>query len=87
MRDSLTSLSKGEILWIFRHLNGGQVGFNFEPVQKLDLIDRLQLAFTEEQLQAVLSNGLPAVNAKGIASDSEGTPVPSATKPSSNWGR
>jgi MoxR-like ATPase len=82
MRDQLTSLSKGEILWIFRHLNGGQVGFNFEPVQKLDLIDRLQLAFTEEQLLAVLSQGLPEVNPKGIATSEEGRPVPPVTKPS-----
>lgn len=84
MRDSLTALSKGEVLWIFRNLNGGQVGFNFEPVQKLDLVDRLQLAFTEDQLQAVLSQGLPEVNPKGVSINEEGRSVPPLTKPTAS---
>jgi cobaltochelatase CobS len=82
MRDSLVSLSKPEILWIFRHLNGGTVGFNFETVQKLDLIDRLLLAFSEGQITDAMSNGIPTVNPKGVAIDGESRPMPPATKPS-----
>ena len=82
MRDSLVSLSKPEILWIFRHLNGGTVGFNFETVQKLDLIDRLLLAFSEGQIADAMSNGIPTVNPKGVAISEEGRPVPPTTKPS-----
>jgi len=65
MRDSLLTQSKPEILWIFRTLNGGTVGFNFETVQKVDLIDRLLLAFTEDQIKSAISNGFPQVNPKG----------------------
>jgi cobaltochelatase CobS len=82
MRDSLVPLSKPEILWIFRHLNGGTVGFNFETVQKLDLIDRLLLAFSEGQITDAMSNGIPTVNPKGVAIDGESRPMPPATKPS-----
>ena len=67
MRDSLVPLSKPEILWIFRHLNGGTVGFNFETVQKLDLIDKLLLTFSEGQISDAISNGIPTVNPKGVA--------------------
>lgn len=83
MRDSLVTLSKPEILWIFRHLNGGTVGFNFETVQKLDLIDRLFLAFTEGQISDAISNGLPSVNPKGVAITEE-KPVPPLTKPTAS---
>jgi cobaltochelatase CobS len=76
MRDSLLTQSKPEILWIFRTLNGGTVGFNFETVQKVDLIDRLLLAFTEDQIQSAISNGFPQVNPKGVEISEEGTPVP-----------
>lgn len=76
MRDSLLTQSKPEILWIFRTLNGGTVGFNFETVQKIDLIDRLLLTFTEDQIQSAISNGFPQVNPKGVEISEEGTPVP-----------
>lgn len=76
MRDSLLTQSKPEILWIFRTLNGGTVGFNFETVQKVDLIDRLLLAFTEDQIKTAISNGFPPVNPKGVEFSEEGTPVP-----------
>lgn len=76
MRDSLLTQSKPEILWIFRTLNGGTVGFNFETVQKVDLIDRLLLAFTEDQIKTAISNGFPQVNPKGVEISEEGTPVP-----------
>jgi len=81
MRDSLLTQSKPEILWIFRTLNGGTVGFNFETVQKVDLIDRLLLAFTEDQIKTAISNGFPPVNPKGVEFSEEGTPVP-PVKPS-----
>lgn len=81
MRDSLLTQSKPEILWIFRTLNGGTVGFNFETVQKVDLIDRLLLAFTEDQIKTAISNGFPQVNPKGVEISEEGTPVP-PVKPS-----
>ena len=82
MRDSLVSLSKPEILWIFRRLNGGTVGFNFETVQKLDLVDRLLQAFPESQITEAMSNGIPTVNPKGVEIDSEERPVPPIPKPS-----
>ncbi len=82
MRDSLVPLSKPEILWIFRHLNGGTVGFNFETVQKLDLIDKLLLTFSEGQISEAIANGLPTVNPKGVAMTEESRPMPPATKPS-----
>jgi cobaltochelatase CobS len=82
MRDSLVSLSKPEILWIFRHLNGGTVGFNFETVQKLDLIDKLLLTFSEGQISEAIANGLPTVNPKGVAMTEENRPMPPASKPS-----
>lgn len=82
MRDSLVSLSKPEILWIFRRLNGGTVGFNFETVQKLDLVDRLLQAFPESQITEAMSNGIPNVNPKGVEIDSEERPVPPIPKPS-----
>ena len=84
MRDSLLTASKPEILWIFRTLNGGTVGFNYETVNKVDLIDRLLLAFTEDQIKAAISNGFPQVNPKGVAMNEEGRPVPPTTKPSAS---
>ena len=84
MRDSLLTASKPEILWIFRTLNGGTVGFNYETVNKVDLIDRLLLAFTEDQIKSAISNGFPQVNPKGVAMNEEGRPVPPTTKPSAS---
>jgi cobaltochelatase CobS len=81
MRDSLLSLSKGEILFIFRSLNGGELGFNYEIVAKGDLIDRLLLAFTEDQIKNLIDAGLPQVTPKGKLVDGESVPTP-AVKPS-----
>ena len=82
MRDQLMTLGKAEIIWIFRQLNGGTAGFNFDPIQKPELIDRLFTTYTEEQIQSVISNGFPAnLTPKGVAIDPEGVPVPPLAKP------
>lgn len=82
MRDSLLTRSKPEILWIFRHINGGTVGFDFEPIKTPELIDRLFTVYTEEQIQSAISNGFPAkLTPKGVAIDDERVPMPPLTKP------
>jgi MoxR-like ATPase len=85
MRDHLLTLGKAEIIWIFRQLNGGTAGFNFDPIQKPELIDRLFLTYTEDQIQSAISNGFPAnLTPKGVAIDDEGVPVPPLTKPTAS---
>ena len=85
MRDSLLTRSKPEILWIFRHLNGGTVGFNFEPIKTPELVDRLFMTYTEELIQSAISNGIPAnLTPKGVATDEENRPMPPATKPTAS---
>ena len=82
MRDSLLTRSKPEILWIFRHINGGTVGFDFEPIKTPELVDRLFTTYTEEQIQSAISNGIPAnLTPKGVATDKENRPVPTLTMP------
>ncbi len=85
MRDHLLTLGKAEIIWIFRQLNGGTAGFNFDPIQKPELIDRLFLTYSEDQIQSAISNGFPAnLTPKGVAIDDEGVPVPPLTKPTAS---
>jgi MoxR-like ATPase len=85
MRDSLLTRSKPEILWIFRTLNGGTVGFDFEPIKTPELVDRLFLTYTEDQIQSAISNGFPAkLTPKGVAINDEGVPVPPLTKPTAS---
>ena len=85
MRDSLLTRSKPEILWIFRHINGGTVGFNFEPIKTPELVDRLFMTYTEELIQSAISNGIPAnLTPKGVATDEENRPMPPATKPTAS---
>jgi cobaltochelatase CobS len=82
MRDSLLTRSKPEILWIFRHINGGTVGFDFEPIKTPELVDRLFTVYTEEQIQSAISNGFPAkLTPKGVSTDEENRPMPPLTKP------
>jgi cobaltochelatase CobS len=82
MRDFLLAQQKAKIIWIFRHLNGGTAGFNFEPIQNPELVDRLFTTYTEEQIQSAISNGFPAnLTPKGVAINEEKIPVPPTTKP------
>ena len=83
MRDYLMTLGKAEIIWIFRRINGGTAGFNFDPIQKPELIDRLFMTYTEEQIQSAISNGFPSnLTPKGVEISDEGNPVPPLPKPS-----
>ncbi len=83
MRDYLMTLGKAEIIWIFRRINGGTAGFNFDPIQKPELIDRLFMTYTEEQIQSAISNGFPSnLTPKGVEISDEGKPVPPLPKPS-----
>ena len=89
MRDQLLTLSTGEVLYIFRSINGGTVGFNYAGPQKPELIDKLLLTYSEAQIQAVLDAGIPAVTPKGKTIDGESVPVPAvkptaAVKPDAN---
>jgi cobaltochelatase CobS len=82
MRDFLLTQGKAQIIWIFRHLNGGTAGFDFDPIQKPELIDRLFMTYSEDQIQSAISNGFPAnLTPKGVAIDEEKIPVPPLTKP------
>jgi cobaltochelatase CobS len=86
MRDHLMTLGKAKIIWIFRQLNGGDTaGLNFDPIQKPELIDRLFMTYTEDQIQSVISEGFPAnLTPKGVAIDDERVPMPPATKPAAS---
>lgn len=85
MRDHLLTLGKDKIIWIFRQLNGGTAGFDFDPIQKPALIDRLFTVYTEDQIQSAISNGFPAnLTPKGVAIDDERVPMPLATKPAAS---
>lgn len=58
LSEQLTSLSKGQILDIFKALNGGSVGFDHERSKKHECIERLLSQHGEEKVAGVL-NGPP----------------------------
>lgn len=73
MRDQLLALPKATILDLFKHLNGGAVGFDHERAKKTECVDRLLQQFDPEQIQSALQ----AVPAPAPAAPA--TPAPAVT--------
>lgn len=59
MRDTLLALPKASILDLFKHLNGGAVGFDHERSKKSECVDRLLGAYSTEAIQSALA-AIPA---------------------------
>lgn len=55
MRDSLLSLPKNTVLDLFKHLNGGSVGFDHERSKKTDCVDKLLNDFPPERIQSAMT--------------------------------
>jgi cobaltochelatase CobS len=68
MRDSLLSLPKNTVLDLFKHLNGGSVGFDHERSKKTDCVDKLLNDFPPERIQS-------AMTACGVMMGSEQIPA------------
>lgn len=71
MRDQLIALPKATILDLFKHLNGGAVGFDHERAKKTECVDRLLGAYSTEQINAALA-------AVGTPEESVPAPAPAA---------
>jgi MoxR-like ATPase len=55
MRDSLLSLPKNTVLDLFKHLNGGSVGFDHERSKKTDCVDKLLADFPHDRIQSAMT--------------------------------
>jgi cobaltochelatase CobS len=80
MRDTLLQLPKAAILDLFKHLNGGAVGFDHDRLKKTECVDKLLQDFSPEQVQAAVDVVCfsPAVKA-GVAAGVAAVPAqPSA---------
>ena len=74
MRDSLLSLPKNTVLDLFKHLNGGSVGFDHERSKKTDCVDKLLNDFPPERIQS-------AMTACGVMGSEQTPAQPSAPAP------
>jgi cobaltochelatase CobS len=74
MRDDLLAFGKGTILDLFKHLNGGSVGFDHERTKKSECVDRLLNLYTEDGIRS-------AIKAIGATPVTEVTPRPSYSAP------
>jgi cobaltochelatase CobS len=54
MRDNLLALPKASILDLFKHLNGGAVGFDHERAKKSECVDRLIAHWPESAIRSAL---------------------------------
>lgn len=72
MRDTLLALPKATILDLFKHLNGGAVGFDHERSKKTECVDRLLGAYSTEQIESAIA-AVPAPAAAPVP-----TPVAAA---------
>jgi len=59
MRDTLLTLPKAHILELFKHINGGTVGFDHERAKKSECVDRLLSTFGESAV-IVAMEAIPA---------------------------
>ena len=75
MRDYLLSLPKNTVLELFKHINGGSVGFDHERSKKTECVDKLIGDFSADVIQnAMKALGLDA----NTPSPAPYTPQPSA---------
>ena len=76
MRDTLLQLPKAAILDLFKHLNGGAVGFDHDRLKKTECVDKLLQDYSPEQVQAAVDAVCysPAVKA-GVAAGVTGVPA------------
>jgi cobaltochelatase CobS len=76
MRDSLLSLPKATILDLFKHLNGGAVGFDHERAKKTECVDRLIASWPNDRIESAIA----AIGAKPEApqTPTESVPTPAA---------
>jgi cobaltochelatase CobS len=72
MRETLLALPKATILDLFKHLNGGAVGFDHERTKKTECVDRLLSQYNADAIQAAIT----AIGAKA-ETPTESVPAPS----------
>lgn len=77
MRDSLLSLPKEKVLGLFKHLNGGSVGFDHERTKKTDCVDKLMAEYSADKIsEAMTATGAAFNPSESVPSG--GQPVPAS---------
>jgi cobaltochelatase CobS len=85
MRDELIAFGKGSILDIFKHLNGGAVGFDHERTKKSECVDRLLNTYSTDDIRKTIGilNIVPVADATPKAMPTPPAQAPSAPAVSS----
>jgi cobaltochelatase CobS len=85
MRDELIAFGKGSILDIFKHLNGGAVGFDHERTKKSECVDRLLNTYSTDDIRKTIGilNIVPVADATPKAMPTPPAQAPAAPAVSS----
>lgn len=85
MRDQLLALPKATILDLFKHLNGGAVGFDHERAKKTECVDRLLQCYSTAQIESALQS-VPTATAVPAAPATPAAPVVTSGDPAAALG-